>query len=386
MAESEGGDKTEKPTPHSLKEARKRGDVPKSRDVGLTLGFVFSMVLLWMLFGLISEKFALVMTLALESPGQTFLSAVAGIGKEALMALLLISAAILIPIALFGTLVEFLQTGPIMTIEKMLPRMSHLNPVDGLKRMFNMDNLVELVKSIFQTSALLFIAGWVVYSSMDDIVDLPLTEPLAIVQAGAYLVLRVFGWTSLAFILMMFLDAAYQHHSFTKKMKMSLSDIKKEMKDNEGDPLIKGARKQIAMELSQENASSAAKNASVLVVNPTHVAVALLYEPDEQKVPVITARAEEEMALSMREAAEEAGTPILRNEQLARTLLAADTEDDVVPRELFNVVAEVILWAQGVRRTLEDKPRQDQEEKRIPPGEDLTLYPPEALQGQHYEH
>lgn len=392
MAEQSDGDKTEKPTPHALKEARKRGDVPKSRDIGLTLGFIFAMVLMWMSFGFVTEKLALLMTLALESPGKPFLPAMMGIGKEALMALLIITGVIVVPVALFGLIVEFIQTGPIMTLEKMLPRMSHLNPVEGMKRMFNMDNVVELVKSILQTSLLAIIAGWIVLNSMDEIIDLPFSKPLAILEATAFLVLRVFGWTSLAFVLMMFIDASYQHHSFTRKMKMSMRDIKQERKDIEGDPLIKGTRKQLAQEWSQESATKAARDASVLVVNPTHVAVALLYEPEEQKVPLISARAEEDLALAMREAAESAGTPILRNEQLARALLAADTEEDVVPRELFTIVAEVIMWAQIVRRKLEQaeppalmhsesEQKLDSPPERQPPGEDLTHYPPSQLSG-----
>ena len=392
MADKDSGDKTEKPTPHALKEARERGDVPKSRDVGLTFGFLFALVLMWALFGFVTEKLALIMTLALESPGQPFMSAVMDIGKEAVITLLLITAALLVPIAMFGMLVEFLQSGPIMTVEKMLPKMSNLNPAEGVKRMFSMDNLVELVKSIIQTSMLLLIAGWVLLQSMDEVAVLPFSGPLSIVEASAYLVIRIFGWTCLAFILMTALDAAYQHHSFTKQMKMSMRDIKDEMKQMEGDPQMKGMRRQIAQEWSQENATSAARDASVLVVNPTHVAIALQYNPDEQKVPVISARAEEDLALAMREAAEDAGTPILRNEQLARALLAARTEDDVVPRELFNVVAQVILWAQAVRQKLEEDNDPgfdtsatpvDSEDPadRPPPGEDLTRYPPATLHG-----
>lgn len=390
MAEDKGADKTEKPTPHSLKEARKRGDVPKSQDIGLTLGFIFAMGLLWFTFGFVTEKLSLIMTLALESPGQPFIPMLKGIGKEVIMATIVISAVVIVPVALFGLLVEFLQTGPIMTIEKIMPKMSNLNPVEGVKRMFTMDNLIDLIKSIAQTSFLIFIAGWVLLSNMDDVLDLPFTEPLAIVSAAAYLIIRVFGWTCLAFVLMMFLDAAYQHHSFQKKMMMSISDIKKEMKDMEGDPLIKGQRKQLAHEWSQEGASQAAKEANVLVVNPTHVAIALRYDPEEQKIPMISARAEDDMALAMREAAEDAGVPILRNELLARSLLASQTEDDLIPRELFDVVAEVILWAQSVKSRIEEadkadepldifEPQHEPEAERIAPGEDLTRYPPAAL-------
>lgn len=391
MADKDSGDKTEKPTPHALKEARKRGEIAKSRDVGLTLGFVFALLMLWLSFGFVTERIAMIMHLALEAPGQPFLHALKLIGHEALMTFLLITAALIVPIAAFGLLVEFLQTGPVMTVEKMLPKMEYLNPIQGLKRMFSMDNLMELLKSIIQTALLVVIAGWVLLHALDDIADLPFATPGHIVEAAAYLIVRVFGWTCLAFILMMFVDAAWQRHSFTKKMKMSQRDIKQENKNLEGDPQIRSTRRQLAQEWSREGATRAAREASVLVVNPTHVAIALQYLPEQQKVPSITARAENELALMMRQAAEQAGTPILRNEQLARTLLNSDAEADAVPRALFDIVAEVILWAQSVRQRLD---RQQlaamhgsdstastggQNTERRPPGEDLTHYPPMPL-------
>lgn len=393
MTNKDSGSKTEKPTAHSLREARKRGEVAKSRDVGLTLGFLFALLLLWLTFGYISQRFAFLMELALNSPGLPFIDSLQTIGQEAIQTLLTITAMLIIPMALFGLLVEFFQVGPIMTLEKILPRMSHLNPAEGVKRMFSMDNLVELVKSVLQTTVLVIITVLIIGHSLDDIVDLPFSSPLAIVGAITHLALRVFGWTCLAFILMMFIDAAYQHHSFTKKMKMSLRDIKQELKDTEGDPMLKGARKQLAFEWAQEGATAAARNASVLIVNPTHVAIAVLYDQEEHQVPIMSARGEEELAFAMRSAAEHAGTPILRNERLARTLLNAETEGDTIPRELFNVVAEVILWAQSVRSQLSvnnpailansatDHQPQNTDSQPVPkaPGEDLTLYPPHLV-------
>lgn len=139
----------------------------------------------------------------------------------------------------------------------------------------------------------------------------------------------------------------------------------------EGDPHMKSHRKQTALEQAQQGATHAAGNASVLVVNPTHIAVAIHYDKLEQPVPMITAMGEMDTALAMRKAAEEMQVPILRNQQLARTLLANTNDGDFIPRDLFDIVAEVILWAQQVQQHLETGELAD---PKPTPGEDLTNY------------
>ena len=145
----------------------------------------------------------------------------------------------------------------------------------------------------------------------------------------------------------------------------------------EGDPQMKSHRKQTAMEWAQQGAASAAQDASVLVVNPTHIAIAINYHQTDNPVPMVTAQGEMDTAVMMRESAEEAQVPILRNQQLARTLLANTEEGDFIPHELFDIVAEVILWANQVKNKIDDdrEDTTDLKNDRPAPGEDLTNYP-----------
>jgi flagellar biosynthesis protein FlhB len=274
---------------------------------------------------------------------------------------------------------------------KLKPSFDKLNPVEGLKRMFSMDNLVEVVKALAKTAILLAI-GWIVLRG-----SLPRLAALAgasaqevaprLEQSLWQMTARVVGTALAVFAGVAVLDAAWQRHSFMKKMRMSRRDIRDEHKQNEGDPYVKQQRKQVHQEWSQRNAAQAARQADVLVVNPTHVAIALDYDHENHGVPTVSAKGEDEVARAMREAAEDAGVPIVRNVALARELLASTDVGATVPRHLFDIVAEVILWAREVREEIERQRRGDtappgpRQRLAHPPGEDATRYPGQSSSG-----
>jgi type III secretion protein U len=159
----------------------------------------------------------------------------------------------------------------------------------------------------------------------------------------------------LVFFFTSFTDLGYQHYSFTKKMMMSMRDIRQEMKEDEGDPYIKAKRKQLHQEWSQQNSMQAVKNANVLVVNPTHIAIAIEYGTENAPIPVVTAKGEDHLVPMMKEIAAEAGVPIMRNVPLARRLNELTEIDEFVPQETFEAVAEVLHWAQSVRDGLTNR-------------------------------
>ena len=165
-------------------------------------------------------------------------------------------------------------------------------------------------------------------------------------------------WTFAVFLLIAVADMAWQRHSYIKKLKMSMRDIRDEAKNTEGDPLIKSNRRQLHEEWANQNAVGAARGASVLVVNPTHIAIALDYDPESCPVPVMTARGEGPLAKAMREAAEEANVPIVRHVPVARKLYEDGSVDEVIPRDMFDAIAQIILWAAKMRdsgdRTVRD--------------------------------
>ena len=163
------------------------------------------------------------------------------------------------------------------------------------------------------------------------------------------LVRQALLWTFAVFVLVAVLDLAWQKHSFTKKMRMSMRDIRQEHKENEGDPMLKGNRRQLHEEWASQNAVGAARGANVLVVNPTHIAIAIDYDQDSAPVPVVAAKGEGPLAQAMREAAEEAGVPIVRHVAVARKLYEDAAVEDIVPRDMFEAIAQIILWAKKVR-------------------------------------
>ena len=188
---------------------------------------------------------------------------------------------------------------------------------------------------------------------MDWLVLLPANTTGQVAQGLARLTSLLLGWTLTFFFIITALDTIYRHNAFAKKMKMSMRDIRKETKGNEGDPMIKGQRRQIHREMGEESATGAASAARVLVVNPTHVAIAIRFDSDDAQVPIVTAKGEHHVARAMRDAANGNTVPVVRNERLARTLLADVDGGDAVPEGLFDIVAEIIFWACRVNERVE---------------------------------
>ncbi len=386
--QDDSGDKTEQPTHKKLQDARKKGQVPKSKDVTSTVELLVWFGLALLALGWATLELKNLMGQMLQVLHQPFANAAPQLAGAAFGTLLALSAAVFVPVVAVGLLAEYLQAGPVWALEKIKPKMENMNPVEGIKKMFTMDSLVELLKAIAKTVALGLIGWLAIKSLLPQLALLPLsTRPELLGNALWEAARPVLVWTVVLFALLALLDGVYQRFSFTKRMRMSMRDIRQEFKEAEGDPHTKQHRKQLAEEWSQRGATQAAAQANVLVVNPTHVAIAIDYNRQTCPVPTIAAKGEEHVARAMREAAEEAGVPVVRNVPLARDLLARGEVGELIPQDLFDVIAEVVLWAREVREELaaQDphaqavaaaaaaegaKPRR----KRAAPGEDLTRY------------
>lgn len=382
---NDSGDKTEKPTPKKLQDARKKGDIAKSKDITSTAGLLVILMLAVVALPIVGDQIASLVRTSFEVMHEPFAQAAPRLGRQAGMTLLMVVGLVAVPIALVGSLVEFIQAGPVMTAEKLKPKAENLNPASGLKRMFSMNNLVELLKSILKTAVVGAIAWLMLRQVAPELPLLVNSRPESVGAAFWQATWLLLAWAGGAFVLVSALDLAWQRYSFMKKMRMSMRDIRQEMKDAEGDPHMKGQRRQLQQEWAQQGASNAAANAHVLVVNPTHVAIAIEYDRETCPVPTVIAKGEDDDALLMRQAAQEAGVPVLRNIELARSLLADAETGEIVPAELFDIIATVILWAQDVRHELakargeaaahaEDAVRGKPRPRREPPGEDLTRY------------
>jgi type III secretion protein U len=179
---------------------------------------------------------------------------------------------------------------------------------------------------------------------------LPLGSPDDVGAAHWHVLMWLGIWTICVFALLSVLDSLYQRYAFTRKLMMSRRDIRRELRDTEGDALVKGRRRQLHQEWAQQNMLEAVRKASAVVVNPEHIAVAILYEPGTTELPVVCAKGEDYEAQLIREAAEQAGVPIMRNVELARGLHEKIGLDEYISAEFFKAVAELLRWAETIRR------------------------------------
>ena len=366
----QGADKTEKPTPKRIRDARKEGNVSKSRELTATVLTLGWLVAAWLLMGFMYSRISELFNQSLDAMQLPFREALLETAGVAFQTLLWLSLPFLAMALLLGVAVEFMQVGPIATMKKLTPNLEKMNPVEGIKKMFSMDNLVELIKSIIKSAALLGIGFYVLWKMMPDLLLLPHGVPAQMGSAVWHAITRIVIWTIVVFFFVSALDVWYQKFSYTKQLRMSRRDIKQEVKENEGDPYIKSRRRQLHQEWAQQNMLSAVRGANVVVTNPTHIAVALQYEMGVTDLPVVVAKGEGALAEQIKQAAEEAGVPILQNVPLARGINEKVALDDYVDSEFFDAVAEVLFWAESVQRARADH-------LDLPEGPVVTEMPPD---------
>ncbi|MBO9664253.1 type III secretion system export apparatus subunit SctU [Dokdonella sp.] len=353
--ENDTGNRTEKPTPQRLKKARKDGDVSKSKELTSTVLVMIWLVLIWLMLPSINQRVGALIDHSMSAMGQPFAIVAPALGWEALSTGLWICLPLLFGAVFIATLTDFLQGGPVLAPKKVKPDIKHVNPMSGIKKIFSKDNLVEVAKAIIKSSALIGIFIAVLFTFLPQIAALPFGQPTAVGELLWSSVTRIGIWVIFVFFFLSALDAFYQRFSFMKKMRMSIRDIRQETKENEGDPYIKGRRRQLHQEWAQQNMLSSVRRSSVVVTNPTHLAIAILYEPGETELPMIVAKGEDYEAKLIREAAEEAGVPVMQNVDLARGLYERAELDDYLPSEFFEAVAELLRWAESVREQRDGK-------------------------------
>jgi type III secretion protein U len=249
-----------------------------------------------------------------------------------------------------GVVAAFAQVGPIVSFEAIEIKFDKLNPVEGLKKIFSVRSLIDFAKMVVKAVAL----GSVVWVMVKDMVPLLVgaayLPPLGIGSIGWTAMLKLLGAAAIVFIVVGPVDFGIQKWLFVRDQKMSKDEVKREHKESEGDPQLKGKRKQLAQEMANSAPEKRVPGASVVVTNPTHYAVALRYEPGgEYPVPVVVAKGIDAEAMLIRGLAERHAVPIVGNPPLARALHLMEI-DSPVPENLFDSVAAVLRWVQVVKK------------------------------------
>ncbi|WP_104523811.1 EscU/YscU/HrcU family type III secretion system export apparatus switch protein [Blastococcus atacamensis] len=348
-----GGEKTEAPTPQRLKKARKEGQIPRTQELGTWLGIAAASALLPMLVGnafeAVQELFVHVGAVV-RTPEVETVTTLLG---EALMTFLTTLLPTAMALLVVGVAASAAQGGVHFATKPIKPTLKKFNPFPGLKRMFGTQGLWETSKALIKTAALLTVV-LVTSDRAQTLVSasgaLPLSAIAATFTDSAVLMFRVVAVTGLVLAVA---DYVVVRKKMMKQLKMSKYEITQEHKQSEGDPHMKAHRRGIQMSMSRNRMMADVAEADVLLVNPTHVAVALKYEA-AKGAPRVVAKGAGEVAAKLRERAAEARVPLVQDIPLARALHASCELGQEVPAQLFTAVARVLafvmhLGARGVQ-------------------------------------
>lgn len=338
------GEKTEEATPKKKQKARESGNVAKSQEINSALIVLIAFFSFKVFGAYLYDEISQFMVHIFSLIGMD-------VTIESVMNLILLSIIVLIKTAfvimcillLTGLVVNFFQVGFLFTLQPLEPKLSKLNPLSGMKRMFSLRSLNELAKSIIK----ILVIGYFIYDYLEEkTAQLPKMMVADLQSSMDFLVGSIFqiGFKICeVLIIIAVLDYAYQIWQHNKSLKMSKQDIKDENKQSEGDPQIKSKIRQKQRQMAMARMMQEVPKADVIITNPTHFAVALKYSSG-MVAPLVIAKGQDLVALRIKEIAREADVAIVENKPLARALYAAANVGDMVPPELYKSVAEVLAY------------------------------------------
>ncbi len=353
-------EKTEKATPKRKKDERKKGNIFLSREIVVVfslLGSFYSIKLLssWIgstLEGAIRDFVSLGASMDALAAGE-----LSSLFVKGALAFFLACLPILLICALIEVALTMAQTKMLFSAKSFSFKGSRLNPINGLKKMISLRGVIELLKALLKIAVL----GYIIYSVISEaILELPKMMQMAPQQAMAMtgdMILSIVLRAACVFVVLAVFDYIYQWWDYEKNLRMSKQEVKEEYKQTEGDPLIKGKIKDRQMAMSRQRMMQNVPSADVVVRNPTHYAVALKYDPDKNRAPVLVAKGADHLALKIVEVAEQSGVYIMENKPLARGLYEAVDLEREVPEKFYQAVAEVLAFVYSLRE--KEKKRED---------------------------
>ena len=341
--------KTEKPTPKRLKKAREEGQIPKSQEILAWVSMLAAVFLVEITVKMAADKFTPLWAAtadAIANPDEKVATTI--LGRWAADGLLVL-APLLVGCMLVGVVTNVAQVGFHPSSKLLKPKFDRVNPFKGVMRLFSTTTVWETVKAITKLSVLTLFTVRAVMGIVPLLIDGGRLSTLATVGIVADRGLAMVKNVSAAALVLAFLDYGYQRHKVRSQLKMSKQELKEESRESDGDPHQKGHIRSKQLSMSRNRMMAAVADASVIVVNPTHVSVALRYEANEGP-PRVLAKGADVIAAKIREEAARHGIPIVEDVPLARTLFRACEVDDVIPMDLYDAVARVLAFIFALRR------------------------------------
>ncbi|MCP4152377.1 MAG: flagellar biosynthesis protein FlhB [bacterium] len=345
-------EKTEKPTGRRLDDAKKKGDVARSQDLGATLGLFLTILFFAIFTSYFARTFLEVYKkyFAISGTFQITENSAYMLGKDFFIYYLQLLLPLFVLLIAVAVVAEIIQAGGIIiTTEKLKIKWDKLfifpQILPGLKKVLgSVEALFDLFKSLVKVFFIGIIAYLTIQADIPEVFALPETSLDNILSVMGLLFLKLAFNITLFLLILSILDYMWQKHRYIEKLKMSKQDIKDEYKQLEGDPLIKGKQKQMQFQRAMQRMMTEVPQADVVITNPTHYAVALKYEYQKMKSPKLLAKGKDLMAQKIKEVAKKHGVPIVENPPVARGVFASVEIGDLIPADLFKPVAEILAY------------------------------------------
>jgi flagellar biosynthetic protein FlhB len=337
-------DKTEEPTPRKLEQAREKGDIIYTPEVGAAL----SLLAVTGIVAFLSGPLAIAMSrdfigfLSMPDQFSTDPRALQSIGVSVMLKVALILGMSMLALMVAGIASRYLQDQPTFTAKRLEPKLDKLDPIKGFGRVFGQQAFATFLKSLAKFVVVAAIMAWVMWPHDSSIENMALLDPAALlpfIKDRAVSMLIAFACAA---GLIGIVDYVFTRQSYMKRQRMSRREIKDEHRQQEGDPMVKARLRAIRQQKSRQRMMSQVPNASVIITNPTHYAIALRYEQGQDSAPMCLAKGVDDVALKIREVAKEHDVPIIEDPPLARALFATADIDEPIPREHYEAVAKII--------------------------------------------
>jgi type III secretion protein U len=337
MAENKNLD----PTDHKIDKAREKGQIAQSQDLSRLANLVVVAEIAFITESKWRESVHSLMEFGYSSVGKPFLPAMQELLIAAGLLLLIVFFVGFVVIPVVSMASHWMQFGILVAPEALTPKFDKLNPVNGFKSIFSVKKLVEFFETVIKAILIGLVVFMVNRTEINTIINLAGGTPKDSYAAFLTLLRYTFHIALIICLVFAMIDFAIQKHFHKKELMMDMEELKQEIKEIEGDPLIKNKRKQIAREWANENPVAKTEKANAVVVNPTHFAVAMFYDQEDAQVPVVLAKGKDYIAQAMIDRARECGIPVIRHVWLARTLYATCKTNSFIPKSSYEAVAHV---------------------------------------------
>ncbi|AEF53876.1 flagellar biosynthesis protein FlhB [Marinomonas posidonica] len=362
MAENEdGSEKTESASSKKLQDARNKGNIPRSKDLSTALLLIVAAVTLYGTGTLLVRDLVILFdfNFLVDRADLFDLNRMVFHLYESVVAMMDSMVLLMSVLAVAGVIGSIALGGLNFSWEPLTPKLSKMNPIAGLKRMFSVQSLVELLKSIAKVSLVTLISVLVVLHFLPETIGLTFQNIELAMEHGIDIIIWSFIFVTLALVFIAAIDVPFQVWSHKEKLKMTKQEVKDEFKQQEGDPLVRGRIRQLQRQAAMSRMMSDVPEADVIITNPTHFSVALKYDQVSGEAPVLLAKGGDFIALKIREVGNHYDIPVIQSPALARAVYHHTEIGEEIPQGLFKVVAQLLAYVYQLRNARTGAPMPD---------------------------